>query len=279
LKDRYLQVKTSEESKAVAKPPWKKITMQGAVHSSFLFRTAISKNIIPFGLIRPPLVVLPVVINFNKDIKSKQIRVLDWQEIKNLGYTETATFFKRAGSYWNKYKTEKSHDMSSIDRLNYQRGLTDQDLNKQYLVLYTASAKNANAVVLDRNSLASEFIVESTAYVFYTDNFKESRYVAACINSNIPNMMIKEFQATGLFGPRHVHKKILEVGFPKFDPNNNLHIELSELGLNCSKKSKEFIQTKLPAAKYRVGNVRTNFLKSIESEMASIDAIVTELLK
>ncbi len=43
-------------------------------------------------------------------------------------------------------------------------------------------------------------------------------------------MRIKDFQASGLFGPRHVSKKILDIYFPKFDKTNKQHIKLSELG-------------------------------------------------
>jgi hypothetical protein len=52
LSERYLHVKTDIEN-IQAKPPWDKV-LSGRIYSEYLYRTALAKNIIPFGLINPP---------------------------------------------------------------------------------------------------------------------------------------------------------------------------------------------------------------------------------
>ncbi len=97
--------------------------------------------------------------------------------------------------------------MTSDDRQNFQRGLTGHKLNAPYLVLYNSSAKDANATVVKREDIDFEFIVESKAYWFATNNLTEAYYVVAILNSALPNLLMKDFQAKGLFGPRHVQKR------------------------------------------------------------------------
>jgi hypothetical protein len=88
-------------------------------------------------------------------------------------------------------------------------------LNDPYLVLYNTSGKDANATVIKREDIDFEFIVECVTYVYYTLDINEAYFLAAFLNSTIPNMQMKDFQAKGLFGARHVHKKILDIYFPK----------------------------------------------------------------
>ncbi len=107
---------------------------------------------------------------------------------------------------WEIKRTPKSKMMSILDRLDFQKGLQGQDINSRYLVLYNSSAKDANAMIVDRKMLPFEFIVESKAYVYFTDNLLEANYLVAILNSSIPNLMIKNFQTKGLFGPRDIHK-------------------------------------------------------------------------
>lgn len=146
--NRVLVVQTDREIKKEAKKPWASISLKMKVNSQFLFRTALSKNILPFSLINPTLVHLPIEIN-----EDHYPVLLHWQTIRNKGFLESSKWFKEVDEYWEKLKTEKSKKMTYLNRLNYQRGVTEQNLYKRYLLLYTSSAKNANATIVDRNKL------------------------------------------------------------------------------------------------------------------------------
>ena len=252
--------------------PWKKIELEGKVHSSFLFYTALAKNVVPFGLISLPLIVLPIKVGTDK-----RIQMLKVKEIKSEGHVETATWFEQVEKSWNKKKTERSDKMTFLDRLDFQRGLSGQNLNAQYLVIYTASAKDANAVVINREDYRLEFIADHKTYVFYTDDLKEAHFIASYLNSAIPNELMKSFQSRGHFGPRDVHKKILDTPFPKFDGANKIHLELAELGKEASTIIQGYIDKEVNGTEYNVGRIRLAAKKLIQKNFLQIDKIVKRL--
>jgi len=53
LGGKILAANTSTSILRDAKAPWKEIVIQGRVEGDYLFRTAISKNVLPFGLLNP----------------------------------------------------------------------------------------------------------------------------------------------------------------------------------------------------------------------------------
>lgn len=180
FEDRILNIKTSDAIKADAKIPWKEIDFNGKIESQFLFRTALSKSILPFALYKPDLIVLPITIQTKQGIK--KIELHDAKDLQRSGYLNASRWFKDAENIWKVHRTEKSKSMSSNDRLNFQRGLTDQNLNSPYLVLYNSSAKDANSTVVERNDIDLPFIVESVTYVFYTETKSEAYYLSAILN-------------------------------------------------------------------------------------------------
>ncbi len=165
--------------------------------------------------------------------------------------------------------------------LTGKTNLTDQKIDAKYLVLYNASAKDANATVLRRNDLKLQFIVESVTYAYYSDNAKESFYLAAILNSSIPNLLMKDFQAKGLFGARHVHKKILDIYFPKFDENNELHTLISSLSMDAHDKAEKFLKANPPQHELtpvHLGRLRLAIKKHLSSEMMEIDKLVKKII-
>jgi hypothetical protein len=170
--------------------------------------------------------------------------------------------------------------MSANDRINFQRGITEQNLNAKYLVLYNASAKDANATIVDRTSLDLEFLVDHKAYVFYTDDENEAYYLTAILNSTAPNAMMKDFQSKGLFGARDVHKKILDIYYPKFDGSNKTHQQLAVLSKECHAKTQIYIGNNPPQQELgamHLGRLRTAIKKHLSKEMESIDKLVKSI--
>jgi hypothetical protein len=278
--DRIINLKTSDAVKPDAKAPWKDIAFTGRIESRFIFRTALSKSILPFALYKPDLVVLPIIVKTNSDTL-KVIQIFSADKLMNEGYLGASKWFKDAERIWDLQKTEKSKNMSHNDRLDFQRGVTDQNLNAPYLVLYNSSAKDANATVVKRDSIDLEFIVESVTYVLYTLNEKEAYYLTAILNSTAPNELMKDFQAKGLFGARHVHKKILDVYFPKFDENEDSHMQLAQLSQTAHEKTTKYLQDNPPQhelSAMHLGRLRTDIKKHLVKEMEAIDKIVKKVI-
>ncbi len=276
FQNRILNVRSAKSVKPDAKKPWDTIDFVAKIESEFLFRTALAKSILPFALHRPDLIVLPAVIN-----ESHQMELKKWQEIKELGFLDAANWFRNSESLWENLKTEKSKKMTLRDRLNFQRGITDQNLNKRFLLLYSSSAKDANTLLIDRTQIDFNFIVENSAYVYYTENKNEGFYLTSILNSNILNEIIKPFQSAGLFGPRHVSKKILDVPFPQFDPKDELHLKLAKLGEECSRKAETWlIENNIgEISGILLGNVRLQIKAFLKNELKEIDDIVKKLME
>ncbi len=275
--DRVINVKTTED--IPFKPPWNH-SLKGQIESRFLFSTALANNILPFALYKPCRVVLPITIEENQG--RKEIKTHTSRDLISMGYLKASKWFRDAENLWDVLRTEKNKKYGLEEYLDWQYKLTSQDVLSPYIVLYTASSKDANATVIERKKLDHHFIVECVSYAFYCIDVKEANFLAAYLNSSKPNETIKAFQAKGLFGARHVHKKILDVYFPEFDKSNPRHLELAELGKMVHEKAKVFVTGQsLPEnlSPRALGSLRTDIKKHLEEEMTAIDRIVEELMR
>ena len=280
FKDRIINIVTSEAALADAKDPWK-IKLEGLIESQFLFRTAISKSILPFCLYNPDLIILPIIINVN-DRNEKVIELHNSDSLRSLGYINAAAWFQNAERIWDISKTDRNKNISAEKYLNWMNKLTNQDLNSKYIVLYNASAKDANSLVIDRQKLDLEFIADGKEYIYYTNNLYEANYLSAILNSTITNFLIKDFQTKGLFGARDIHKRILDIYFPKYDEKNYLHKLLSDLGKQCHDKVEKFIKSQsLPQnlSMHALARLRLEIKKHLENEMRQIDELVEKIMK
>lgn len=278
--DRLISIRTADSIQADAKMPWKGIQWSGKIESRFLFRTAIARSILPFALHDPSLVALPVTVepNFQEETK---VLLYAPDELHQQGWTNAARWFKNAENIWKISKTEKSKNMTSNGRLNYQNGLTSQHLEAPWLVLYNASAKDANAVAIQRTDLDREFFADHTTYWLASHDSGEAYYLAAILNSAIPNALMKDFQSKGLYGERHVHKKILDVYFPQFDKNNAMHEALASLSRAAHEKTARYLADNPPSpflAALPLGRLRLDIKRHLAQEMGAMDTLVREII-
>jgi len=275
FENRVLNIRTSRSIKKEAKKPWDVIDLEGRIGSNFIYSTALAKNILPFTLHNPLLVVLPVIQD-----DYRKIQLFPWEELKNKGYLDAANWFRNVENLWDTLKTEKNRDITYLQYLNWLNKLENQDLNMPYVVIYNASAKDANALVVDREKLNLPFVVDYTSYYYSTKYINEAYFLSSCLNCNVSNKIIKPFQAKGLFGARHVSKKILDIPFPRFDPNDNEHLKLAEVAKTCSIMAGEFIESKLPRGMsgVKLGKARLSIRRYLKEEMAIIDRLVEKIV-
>lgn len=279
--DRIINIKTSDAIQPDAKAPWKGLNFTGKIESSFIFRTALSKSILPFALFKPNLVVLPITIEFNKENERREIKLHSAVELMRAGYLNASKWFQNSENIWNIHRTEKNQNITSEDYLNWQNKLTDQNLDAPYLVLYNASAKDANATVVIRKNLDLEFLVESKGYYFVTANADEAYYLTSILNSSVPNLQMKDFQTKGLFGARDVHKKILDIFYPKFDKKDATHLRLAELSKEAHDKTAKYLKANPPKQELQaifLGKLRKDIKKNLTEEMKEIDKLVKKII-
>jgi hypothetical protein len=277
LRDRVIALRTSTASEREAKAPWKGQILTGRAEGRLLYRTAISRNIIPFAVVDPPLVLLPVVGGDGK----QPFKLLSAEGLLENGFTYGSSWFFDAEKRWDSKKTEnnKEKEISLSDYLNWQNKLTDQNPRARYLVLYTSSATDASAAVIDRRKFDYPFIVDHKAYRCECASPEEAHYLSAYINSDYANGMIKEFQSRGLFGPRDIHKLIVKLPFPKFQEDHTDHMELAELGLKCATLAADFVaRVKVDDLQARaLGTIRSRLKDQLAPELAKIDTLVERL--
>lgn len=280
FEDRIINVKTAEATKADAKKPWKDQDLKGKMESRFFFRTALAKSILPFALYKPDLIVLPAMIKTD-ETGLKKTKLYSSLELRREGYLEASKWFKSVEDIWDILKTENNKNITSFDYMNWQNKLTQQDLDAEYIVIYNSSGKDANAVVFDRNSLDLPFYIDYTTHYGITNNKAEAFYLAGILNSTIPNELMKDFQSKGLFGPRHVSKKILDIYYPKFDDANEIHLKLAELSEEAHQKAKEYLEANPPQQElsaHHLGKLRLEIKKHLANEIKEIDKLVKKVV-
>lgn len=280
FENRIINIKTSEAIEADAKKPWKGLKFTGRIESKFIFQTALAKSILPFALYKPDLVVLPILVEKNNEGR-KKIKLQSSKDLMLEGYLNASKWFNNVENIWQIHKTEKNKNISSEDYLNWQNKLTQQNLNAPYLVIYNMSGKDAYSSILRRSEIKFEFVVDYTTFRIELNDLREANYLTAILNSSIPNFLMKDFQARGLFGARHVSKKILDIYFPQFDKSNEIHIQLAELSKEAHKKTEKYLidnppQKELSAT--RLGKLRLDIKKHLAAEMKEIDKLVKKVV-
>ena len=276
LDGRIVSVKTNEERRKYASKRWKPIKLSGQVHSDYLYRTAISSNIVPFAVIEPELVVLPI------EVDGRQPEMKHWENMVKEADLETAEWFKEVEKEWEANKTDKSETLTYLDRLDYQSGITEQDTRTPYLVMYTSSSQDANAAVFARDEVDLTFMVEHKTYWFGTDDQDEAYFLAGFLNSAEPNRLIKSFQSRGLFGPRDVHKKILEVPLNEFDSANGKHQKIAALSKSCTKEADRYLREEKDTSKrspYHLGRLRSSVRNHLADRMEEIDRVIRSMIE
>jgi hypothetical protein len=278
--NRVCAVHTAKMTIREGKEPWKSQVCAGRVEGAYFYRTAISKNIVPFAINNTPLVLLPMTVE--ADERGHKYYVLhDSEKLLSMGAKYASQWFWNAEKLWTKHRTEacERNKINLIDWLDWQHKLTQQDPSAQYLIIYTSSSADTCAAVIDRTTFDVPFVVDHKAYWCRTSTLKEAHYLSAFLNSGYANGKIKAFQSQGLFGPRDIHKLIVKIPFPQYEKDNIYHNNLAELGEKCHIESTAFLkQAQLPdLGPQALGRLRGRIRLMLEEMVEEIDVIVEQL--
>lgn len=274
-------VQTDGRAIKAAKDMFKEVFLEGNIEKEFLYATLLSTDLVPFGHLPPRLVILPI-----REYKDG-FKMLDRSEARKWGFLDLEKWLDKVESGWAELKGEKGERNTAIDWLNYRNKLTNQK-KSTFKVLYPTSATNLFGTVVECKEnpeittdglkiSANGFAVESTAYYFETNDKDEAYYLAAFLNSDIVNQAIKPLQARGLFGPRHIHKKVWEFPIPRFDPENPQHQKLAKLGQKSTTEVKRFLKKKEPTKS--IGRLRSEVRNFLKPKLNGIDKICRKILE
>lgn len=247
-----------------AKPPYSEIVINGLVDSQCLFRTAISQNIVPFGIDSPFLVHLPLVCIKDEWVVATP-SVLAQHDLGN-----SATWFEKCDKlHAKKAGVERG---TLFESLNYNNKLLVQNPSARRWVVFNAAGTNVSAAIVENTSL---FWADQRTYWYCPTSKAEGDFLAAILNAPSLNTIIKPFQSVGLAGERDIHKKILEL-LPKYDNSNADMVKISGLG-NQAKVAVEEILGSLKGK--GIVTKRKVTRDHIQPILALIDEAVKELIQ
>ncbi|MDZ4723755.1 MAG: N-6 DNA methylase [candidate division Zixibacteria bacterium] len=267
-------LETSDEALDEAKNPWK-IKIQGRIEKELIFETILAKGLLPFGITRTESIFLPIIR------KKKSYSLADSVVLTEKGFENAALWLAGTEKLWETHR--QTNDRSLLQRLNYNQTLIRQDITAEHVVIYNTSGTNLASALFQRSTvskntglLTNGFFADAKTYYYYVMTEQEGHYLVACLNSDIVNLAIKQYQPQGLYGERDIHRRPFEVcAIPKFDLKNPVHIQLAELGGKC----KEELESLLPQFAGRLGQKRLDVRKLFAGELNKINKLVVLLLE
>jgi len=277
------RLQTSQSAKKIAKGPYKSIDFRGTVESDFLYATLTSSSLVPFCCLAFQVVVLPIIP------KLDHYEIIDSSKAKNEGFSGLAEWLRNAEKIWKDIRGAKASDASLIEWLNYNNKLTRQNPNAKYRVIYNTSGTYLCANVVKQTALqfkvgnqeipAAGFVADTKTYYMETSNRMEGLFLATLLNSPSLDKILKPMQSRGAWGPRDIHKKILELPIPKFEPDNKTHKIIASMGDVCSRKVTFWLSEKDQAEVKPVGRIRAKIRNLIHDELLEIDKLTKKLIK
>jgi len=263
------------------KPPWTGITLKGQAHRNFLFGTILGENLVPYGTRSYNLIVLPIFLQ-----GGHPTIISNYTDLQKQSFLHASEWFQKAEEAWNENRKAGSAKMTLYQRLGHFKGITRQDLNKKFKVLYSASSTFLTACVIEPSKpisfkfeeqeiLLNGFIAESKTYYFETDDEDEALYLCGILNSKTVDDIIKPSQTGGLWGERDIHKRPLLLPIPLFSKSNPKHMKLAKISKACSEKVPNFLES---ITTKDIGNTRTTLRNSLKNEMMQIDSLTQKIL-
>jgi hypothetical protein len=262
------------------------------VERKFIYGAFTSAEVLPFCHLPPNVTVLPIVP------EGSRYRIMRKEEALRMGHTKLAQWLEKAERIWSEVRGEKEKKMTIYEQINFRQALSQQNPRAKYKVVYLRSGTNLAATVIDvekvlrENMLLNGIIVESTLYRYETDNIDEAYYLVAVLNSSVLDQLIKPMQSKGEYGERDIHKKPLEFPIPKYNPDNEVHKRLAELGRKASEIAERVLPELLSSRGYderlrergalmpqEVATLRRDIRRRLGEVLKQIDDLVIELLK
>lgn len=219
----------------------REVNFERSVDDQNLFVTASASHIFPYTPV-PPFwtVVLPTVAKPG----DAEFGPVGADQLRRRGLVETAEWLEWASQLWA--SARKGDDTTDLhERLDHLGQLSAQRQMRRYIVIYIASGNRPMACALDTATLERPFVVRDGTYWASFDTLAEADFVSGFLNSRFAADRIIDWMNLGLFGPRHIHKRVLDVPFPRFDAGDQLHQELAEVSSRL-RQSSEAALTGLP---------------------------------
>jgi len=272
-------VKTAESTKKYEKDTYKGIELSAEVESKFIYGTVLGRDLVPFLVRNYRASVVPALPD------GDGYEMLETEQAASGGYPGLRDWLDQANEEWDGRSSRETVTEQFDYQLGSRVGVSGQNPNAQYKVLYPTSGTNLVGCVVNTDDVIesdsdlemNDLIVDHKAYFYETDSEDEAYYISAILNSNVLNDMIKNLQSRGDFGERDIYRIPFEFPVPEFDASNPDHARLAELG----KEGEVEAQDALGAAEdqYKATwKIREVIRESLQNEIEEIDEIIQRLI-
>jgi hypothetical protein len=242
------------------KRPWKDIDLEPlVVETRFIFPMHLGETLLPFRLLEPLEVVLP----WDGE------RLLDDDDDALDYYAGLSSWWKRSNSVW---RANRSSDrLSLLERIDYQKGLSQQFPLPAHRVVYNASGMYLAAARLND----PKSVIDTKLYWSATNSIEEAQYLTAIMNSDAFTLAVRPLQSRGEHNPRDFHKYIFEIPFPAFDPKISLHQKLVEAAAHAEDV---VAGVELPTTSFQSQRRTIRHALSADGVAKTLDGLVAELI-
>jgi len=192
------------------KLPWKDLPDQvGTVETQFLKPVLVGDSVLPFRMRAARTGVIPW----------DGTNLADTVGTRLDQYPGLAEWWRAADQTWVNHRTS---DMTLLDRVNYQRGLSEQLPGPAHRVVYSASGMYMAAAHLEDHRA----VVEHALYWATVSGANEALYLTGVLNSDAILELVRPLQARGEHNPRHFDKYVWQLPIPLYDPASDLHSQI-----------------------------------------------------
>ncbi len=275
-------VRSSAAVRAESKEPYKDVLVEGTVESQYIYGTLLASELLPFGHFAFRPVILPIVPH------EGNYHIFDSVSAKNKGDYELADWMSKVEKIWQLKRGSKSENSTVVEWLNYRNKITNQNPNTQYWVLYNVSGSYLTATKVKKQEIVFNvagqsvrgqgFIADYKTFYMESHDEDEADYLVAVLNAPIIDELVKPMQSRGLFGPRDICKKVLDLPIPLYDAKNSVHRELVDLARQCATLVVSRIEEEPKLTQMQIGRARTSIRTGLSEQLFRIDTLMKSLM-
>jgi hypothetical protein len=206
------RVAVESQRSAYEKKPWKQLApLSGVVESQFLRPCFSGEKLHPFRMGHSKLSIIP---NDGTGLLS--------QEGIDL-YPGLQRWWAQATEMWETHRP--SERLSLTEQLDFQSKLSTQLPIQKLRVVYNTSGMH----VCCNKWRDDEAILNSDLYWAPMQSEREADFISAILNAPMRTELARPFMSYGK-DERHIHKHVWELPVPKFDPNEETHVRIADIG-------------------------------------------------
>ncbi|MFX0062344.1 MAG: N-6 DNA methylase [Candidatus Hermodarchaeota archaeon] len=194
------------------------------VEKNYIYDIAKSTELVPFLHLASLKVFLPAERN-NLQYNSSKIQ------------PKARKHYDRLNQLYKEHQKRNAAIKELWERINYQNTLTAPRQLKPIKVVNNSSGKYLKSAIIRGESI----IIDIKLYFcgFEENEEDEAYYLCAILNTPIIAKEARRFAGVGFGGKNvHMHKRVYNINFPKYNPMNPLHREISELGREMEEQTK-----------------------------------------